>query len=54
MGSRFGTVVVVIGCEQSARHAVVVAGRSPDILLPLSCSAAKQQQQQHLAHLRGR
>lgn len=34
-GSRFGSVVVVVvvGCEQSGRHAVVVAGRSPDIVL---------------------
>lgn len=33
IGSRFGTVVAVVGCEQSGRVTVVVAGRSPDIVL---------------------
>lgn len=34
IGSRFGSVVVVVvGCEQSGRHAVVAAGCSPDIVL---------------------
>lgn len=32
--SRFGTLVVVVGCEQWQRHAVVAAGRSPDIVIP--------------------